>query len=142
MVATVSGRAGATTVSQRILVVDDDPLTREVLETILDLEAFVAVFASDGLEALERFQENGPFDAVVTDVMMPGLDGVELCRRIRASGDAERASTPVILLTAKDRRSDREEGFEAGCDAYLTKPFSPLNLIDTIESLNQERRHR
>lgn len=126
--------------SQRILVVDDDPLTREVLETILDLEAFVAVFASDGLEALERFQEEGPFDAVVTDVMMPGLDGVELCRRIRASGDDRRAATPVILLTAKDRRADREEGYEAGCDAYLTKPFSPLNLIDTIESLNQERR--
>lgn len=126
--------------SQRILVVDDDALTREVLQTILDLEAFVAVFAADGTEALRRLEEDGPFDAVVTDVMMPGLDGVELCRRIRASSDPTQAGTPVILLTARDRRADREEGLAAGCDAYLTKPFSPLHLIDTIESLHRKGR--
>lgn len=121
---------------QRILVVDDDELTRDVLATILDLEEFSAVFADDGETALARLDDSGPFDAIVADVMMPGLDGFELCRRVKQSDQPELAGTPVILLTAKSAERDQREGEEAGADAYITKPFSPLYLIESIRELD------
>ncbi len=121
---------------QRILVVDDDELTRDVLATILDLEEFSAVFADDGETALARLDDSGPFDAVVADVMMPGLDGFELCRRVKQSDQPELAGTPVILLTAKSAERDQREGEEAGADAYITKPFSPLYLVESIRELD------
>lgn len=121
---------------QRILVVDDDELTRDVLATILDLEEFTAVFAGDGEAALARLDDSGPFDAIVADVMMPGLDGFELCRRVKQSDQPELAGTPVILLTAKSTERDQREGEEAGADAYITKPFSPLYLLESIRELD------
>jgi CheY-like chemotaxis protein len=114
---------------RRVLVVDDDPLILEVLKTVLDLEEFDVVTAADGEAGLERLREQRP-DVVVCDVMMPGIDGLEVCRRIKA--ERETADLPVVLLTARDRAEDRAAGEAAGCDAYLTKPFSPLHLIDVI----------
>jgi CheY-like chemotaxis protein len=114
---------------RRVLVVDDDPLILEVLKTVLDLEEFDVVTAADGEAGLESLQQRRP-DVVVCDVMMPGLDGLEVCRRIKA--DSTTADLPVVLLTARDREEDRAAGEAAGCDAYLTKPFSPLHLIDVI----------
>ena len=119
--------------ARRVLVVDDDALTREILATILDLEEFDVDLAEDGEQALAAIASAVP-DVVVLDVMMPGIDGFEVLRRLRA--DEATASLPVILLTARDTADDRREGEEAGADAYLTKPFSPLALIATIDGID------
>jgi two-component system alkaline phosphatase synthesis response regulator PhoP len=117
---------------RRVLIVDDDPLILDVLTTILDLEDLEVRSAPDGEAALDRLAEELP-DVVVCDVMMPGIDGLEVCRRIKTN--AATADVPVILLTARDRAEDRAAGEAAGCDAYLTKPFSPLDLIDQIAAV-------
>lgn len=117
---------------RHVLVVDDDPLILEVLRTVLDLEEFRVSTATDGETGLQMLAQDRP-DVVVCDVMMPGLDGLEVCRRIKA--DPATADLPVVLLTARDRAEDQQAGLEAGCDAYLTKPFSPLYLIDVITEI-------
>ena len=117
---------------RRVLVVDDDELILEILRTILDLEEFDVVTAPGGQAALDLVGREPP-DVVVLDVMMPGTDGYEVCRAIKA--DPKTADVPVVLLTALDRDEDRTAGKEAGCDAFLTKPFSPLALIDTLAAL-------
>jgi two-component system, cell cycle response regulator len=122
---------------RRVLVVDDDPLILEVLKTVLDLEEFDVVTAADGEAGLQSLRQQRP-DVVVCDVMMPGIDGLEVCRRIKA--DPATADLPVVLLTARDRAEDRVAGEDAGCDAYLTKPFSPLHLIDVISDVQVEAR--
>ncbi len=114
---------------RHVLIVDDDPLILEVLKTVLDLEEFRVTTAADGEQALAQLAVERP-DVVVCDVMMPGLDGFEVCRRIK--DDPATAGLPVVLLTARDRPEDRAAGEAAGCDAYLTKPFSPLYLIEVI----------
>ncbi len=116
--------------ARRVLVVDDDPLIREVLQTILDLRELEVSTASDGAGALASLAEDPLPDVVVCDVMMPGIDGFEVCRRIK--DDPRTRDVPVILLTARDRAEDRAAGLAAGCDDYVTKPFSPLALIDRI----------
>lgn len=114
----------------RVLVVDDDPLILEVLRTILQLRELEVACAGDGAAALEQLERDPLPDVIVCDVMMPGLDGFEVCRRIKA--DPRTATVPVILLTARDRAEDREAGRAAGCDDYVTKPFNPLALTDLI----------
>jgi two-component system, cell cycle response regulator len=120
-----------------VLLVDDDPLILEVLSTILDLEEFDVVTASNGRKALAAVDASRP-DVVVCDVMMPEVDGLEVCRRLKS--DPATVDLPVILLTARDRPEDRRAGEEAGCDAYLTKPFSPLQLIDIIRDVRVDQR--
>lgn len=122
--------------TRRVLVVDDDDLTLEILATILNLEDFEVVTAVDGAGALAAAEATPP-DVVVLDVMMPDIDGLEVCRRLRAR-EATR-TVPVILLTARDRPDDREAGLAAGADAYVTKPFSPLALIETIAGIQARR---
>lgn len=115
-----------------VLVVDDDPLILQVVATVLDLEEFEVRTAASAVAAIEALAVDVP-DVVVSDVMMPGMDGLELVRRIRA--EPRTAALPVVLLTARDTDADRAAGFTAGGDAYLTKPFSPLELIDAIQDL-------
>jgi CheY-like chemotaxis protein len=115
-----------------VLLVDDDPLILEILRTILDLEEFAVTTVSDGRQALESVATARP-DVVVCDVMMPELDGFEVCRALKSQPST--ADLPIILLTARDRPEDRQAGEDAGCDAYLTKPFSPLQLIDVIRDV-------
>src|SRR5258708_4376747 len=103
----------------RVLVVDDEPAVREVLERILRVEGFEVALANDGREAV-RSQAAAPADAVLLDVLMPGLDGLEVCRRMRDTGDR----TPVLMLTAREAVGDRVAGLEAGADAYLSQPFA------------------
>jgi two-component system, cell cycle response regulator len=112
-----------------VLLVDDDSTLLEVLATVLDLEEFDVTTAGSGHDALGVVSSARP-DVIVCDVGMPGLDGLEVCRRIKA--DDATADIPVILLTAHGGPEDREAGVAAGCDAYLTKPFSPLQLIGLI----------
>jgi two-component system, OmpR family, response regulator MprA len=113
-----------------LLVVDDDPSVREALALVLGHDGFEVATAVDGREAI-RMLALAPPDAVILDVLMPGLDGLEVCRRIRATGDR----TPVLMLTARAEVSDRVAGLEAGADDYLVKPFAREELIARLRAL-------
>ncbi|HVM00074.1 MAG TPA: response regulator [Egibacteraceae bacterium] len=115
-----------------VLVVDDDPVIRELLRTLLDLEGIAYSEAKDGPSALARMRATRP-DLVLLDVMMPGMDGFEVCARLRA--DPALRGIGVILLTARASVFDRERGEAVGADAYLTKPFSPLELFATMQRI-------
>jgi two-component system, OmpR family, response regulator VicR len=114
---------------RRILVVDDDETVAEVATRYLREAGFVVDRARDGAEALASLQTLSP-DLVVLDLMLPDVDGMEACRRIRAAG-----STPVLMLTARTSAEDRIRGLEAGADDYLTKPFSPRELVLRVQSV-------
>ena len=114
----------------RILVVDDEPAVREAIERALRLEGYEVAVAADGCEALERIDLRPP-DALVLDLLMPRVDGLELCRRLRHSGDR----TPVLMLTARDAVADRVTGLDAGADDYLIKPFALDELLARLRAL-------
>ncbi|WP_371615463.1 response regulator transcription factor [Streptomyces sp. NBC_00454] len=115
---------------QRILVVDDEPEVRAAVEDGLAVEGYEVRGAADGLAALSEVALWQP-DAVVLDVMMPVLDGLGVCRRLRAVGDR----TPVLVLTALDAVSDRIDGLDAGADDYLVKPFALDELLARVRAL-------
>jgi len=114
-----------------VLVVDDDSAIRRVVRTVLEADNFEVVEAADGPAALlllEAINGRGP-DAVVLDIMMPGIDGIEVCRRI------DHSAVKVVMLSARDDADTRDQAAKAGCDAYLTKPFSAIELLDAVEKL-------
>ena len=113
----------------RVLVVDDDPTVREVVLSYLRAERYDVAEAADGETALSMVGHDRP-DLVVLDVMLPGLDGLEVCRRLRLQGDL-----PVIMLTALGTEADRVVGLELGADDYLTKPFAPKELSARIRAM-------
>jgi two-component system, OmpR family, response regulator MprA len=114
----------------RILVVDDDRPVRESLRRSLTFNGYDVELAADGFEALRAVGARRP-DAMVLDVMMPGLDGLETCRRLRSVGD----DLPVLVLTARDAVSDRVAGLDAGADDYLPKPFALEELLARLRAL-------
>jgi two-component system, OmpR family, response regulator MprA len=114
----------------RLLVVDDEAAVREALALVLDLSGFEVTTAVDGREAIRTLALDSP-DAVILDVLMPELDGLEVCRRMRAVGDR----TPVLMLTARTEVSERVAGLEAGADDYLAKPFAREELIARLRAL-------
>jgi two-component system response regulator MprA len=114
----------------RILVVDDEPAVRQAVERALRLDGHEVSLAAHGGEALHELDSRPP-DAVVLDVLMPRIDGLELCRRMRASGNR----TPVLMLTARDAVSDRVAGLDAGADDYLVKPFALEELLARVRAL-------
>jgi two-component system cell cycle response regulator len=116
----------------RILVVDDVPANRKLLEARLRAEYFEVISVESGPDALEAC-EHGKIDLVLLDVMMPGMDGFEVCRRIK--GDASTMYIPVVLITALDGKNDRMQGLEAGADDFLTKPVNDLQLMTRVKSL-------
>jgi two-component system response regulator MprA len=113
-----------------LLVVDDDAALREALALVLSLDGFDVTTAVDGRDAIRRLADGRP-DAVILDVLMPGLDGLEVCRRIRATGDR----TPVLMLTARAEVRERVAGLDAGADDYLVKPFAREELIARLRAL-------
>ncbi len=113
----------------RVLVVDDEPMVREVLTRYLEKEGFDVATAGDGEEALAAF-ESAPPDLVLLDLMLPRIDGLEVFRRMRAG-----AATPVIMLTAKGEETDRVVGLELGADDYVTKPFSPREVVARVRAV-------
>ncbi len=116
----------------QILVVDDDAAVRESLGRALRLEGFDVELAADGSEALERLEANGDGpDLVVLDVLMPNVDGLEVCRRLRRAG----SKLPVLMLTARDEVSDRVAGLDAGADDYVVKPFALVELLARVRAL-------
>jgi len=115
-----------------ILVVDDDPRIRSVLERLLRTESWHVVTAEDGAAGLKTFGDTRP-DLVLLDIMMPGLDGFEVCQRLKT--DPSSRLTPVVLLTGLGDREDRVRGIDAGADDFLSKPFDRLELIARVRSL-------
>jgi two-component system response regulator MprA len=113
-----------------ILIVEDDPAVRESLERALGFEGYAIDTARDGGLALTALRETS-YDVIVLDVMMPHVDGIEVCKRLRSSGDR----TPILMLTAKVAVGDRVEGLDAGADDYLTKPFALDELLARIRAL-------
>ena len=116
--------------SRTILVVDDEPHIVQFTAMNLEVEGFNVATASNGREALETLEDNGDIDLVVLDVMMPGLDGFETLSRIR-----KQSSVPVIFVTVRGDETDRVAGLDLGADDYLTKPFSPRELVSRIRAL-------
>jgi len=116
--------AVATRRGQRLLVVDDDEYVRHLLASALDLSGFVVEVCEDGRTALDRVEVFDPA-LILLDVMMPGIDGLDVCRRLRASGN----ETPVIFVTARDSREDKVIGLTQGGDDYVTKPFDLDELV-------------
>ncbi|WP_216209845.1 response regulator transcription factor [Amycolatopsis aidingensis] len=114
----------------RILVVDDDRAVRESLRRSLEFNGYQVELASDGAQALDAIVANRP-DAMVLDVMMPRLDGLEVARRLRSTGD----DLPILVLTARDTVSDRVSGLDAGADDYLPKPFALEELLARLRAL-------
>jgi two-component system, OmpR family, response regulator MprA len=116
----------------KILVVDDERAVRESLRRALTLEGYDVELASDGTEALELLDDGAATaDAVVLDVLMPRLNGLEVCRRLRASGNR----IPVLMLTARDQVEDRVEGLDAGADDYVVKPLALEELLARVRAL-------
>jgi two-component system, OmpR family, response regulator MprA len=114
----------------RVLVVDDEPAVRTALERALRLAGYDVSLAEGGEQALREVAVAAP-DAIVLDVLMPGVDGLEVCRRVRSAGDG----TPILMLTARDAVSDRVAGLDAGADDYLVKPFALDELLARLRAL-------
>ena len=114
--------------SSRILVVDDDVALAEMIGIVLQNEGYDVFFCADGSAALAQFQEHNP-DLVLLDVMLPGMDGFDVCRAIRRVSDA-----PIVMLTARSDTSDVVTGLEAGADDYVPKPFKPKELVARVRA--------
>ena len=117
-----------------ILICDDEPDIVSLVQRFLQLDNFETLTCSNGKEALKSLEEKySEIVLILLDVMMPGTDGFETCKILKEN--SETAAIPVVLLTAKTDRSDRERGNEVGADDYITKPFSPQRVIETVQSL-------
>jgi two-component system response regulator MprA len=118
----------------RVLVVDDDPAVSGALQRALRLEGYEVSLAADGPQALEEVAIRPP-DAMILDIGLPGVDGLEVCRRLRAAAD----DTPVLMLTARDAINDRVQGLDVGADDYLVKPFALAELLARLRALLRRR---
>jgi two-component system, OmpR family, response regulator MtrA len=116
------------TMKARILVVDDDEALAEMIGIVLRNDGFEAVFCADGGQALDVFRSSKP-DLVLLDLMLPGMDGIEVCRQVRAESDV-----PIVMLTAKADTSDVVRGLESGADDYVPKPFKPAELVARVRA--------
>jgi two-component system response regulator MprA len=115
----------------KILVVDDEPAVRDSLRRALELEGYDIELAGDGHEALTKLESNSQPDAMILDVLMPRMDGLEVCRRMRQTGNR----LPVLMLTARDAVENRVAGLDAGADDYVTKPFALEELLARVRAL-------
>ena len=124
--------------SERILLVDDDPRLAEMVSEYLGEAGFRVTIAPDGRTGLERLSR-APFDALVLDLMLPDIDGLEVCRQVRASA-AGASEIPILMLTARGDAMDRVVGLELGADDYLPKPFEPRELLARLRAVLRRRR--
>jgi CheY-like chemotaxis protein len=124
--------------AKRILVVDDDEMVLMALDELLKPEGYEVQTVSSGTEALQKLDQNG-YDLLMLDVIMPEMDGYELCKRIREKEKYK--ETPVVFLTAKSRDEDRARGLEAGANLYLSKPISPDKLLGIVSDALGEKKH-
>ena len=115
-----------------VLVIDDDPVILELLRVNFEIEGFDVICAADGEEGFRRAQADHP-DIVISDIMMPRRDGLQLLNDLKADPSTE--DLPVILLSAKAQKADVQKGLDLGADDYITKPFDPLELIDRLNAV-------
>ncbi len=120
-----------------VLVVDDDPVIQKLLQVNFEMEGYSVITAGDGEEGLAKAQSAHP-DAVVLDVMMPKMDGLEVARRLK--DDEATKGIPIVLLSAKAQQADIQAGQATGADEYLTKPFDPLELLQRVGALIERTR--
>ncbi|HIF05692.1 MAG TPA: response regulator [Gemmatimonadetes bacterium] len=125
--------AQRTTSRGHILLADDEPHIRRILQTVLESAGFRVDLRQDGTDALEAVEGDEHYDLILLDIMMPGATGLEILGTIREMDD--RKSTPVMILTAKGQDADREAAFSMGASDFLTKPFSPKKLLARIHQL-------
>lgn len=121
---------------ETVLVVDDDPVIQKLLQVNFEMEGFTVLTAGDGEAGLAKAQAERP-DAIVLDVMMPKMDGLEVARRLK--NDPATQSIPIVLLSAKAQQADVQAGAATGADDYLTKPFDPLELLQRVGELLERR---
>ncbi len=122
--------------NNHILIVEDEESLLKLETILLASKGYKVTGVKDGLAALSEIEQNKP-DLVLLDIMMPGIDGFEVCRRIKEN--PETRGIPVVMLTAKKSAVDQARGIEVGADAYITKPFKSLKIIDVITGLLQKR---
>jgi two-component system, OmpR family, response regulator MprA len=115
----------------KILIAEDDRAIRNALVNLLELEDYTVEVFTDGLRAYEWLMAENSVDLIVSDVMMPNMDGLTLCRRLRSRGDV----TPILMVTARTETLDRVSGLDAGADAYIPKPFAPDELLANVRAL-------
>ncbi len=115
-----------------MLVIDDDPVILKLLQVNFEMEGFAVLTASDGLQGLQAARDSRP-DVVISDVMMPHMNGLELVAALGADEGTD--DIPIILLSARAQGTDVAEGLDVGADAYVTKPFDPLQLVDQVHLL-------
>jgi two-component system alkaline phosphatase synthesis response regulator PhoP len=118
--------------NNKILVIEDDPSALRLIEYTLEQEGYQVITASDGLEGLTKVQDEHP-DLIVLDIMLPGLDGYEICYQIRQK--LETAPLPILMVSAKARQDDKDIGLRMGADDYLTKPADPLMILARVKAL-------
>jgi CheY-like chemotaxis protein len=123
----------------KLLIADDEPAVRALVRVTLEDDDYRILEAGDGVEALEKVRAESP-SLVLLDIMMPGMNGLEVCRIIKS--DPTTSGTVVVMLTAQAQQRDRDRGLAAGADVYFTKPFSPLALLDLVAKVRQAQPDR
>jgi DNA-binding response OmpR family regulator len=124
-------------ISKRVLIVEDDPSVLRATSYILEKEGYEVQTAQNGLEGLKKARENSP-DLLILDVMLPGIDGFEICHSLR--GEPHTADLPIVMFSAKGQQSDKETGMKMGADDYLTKPVDRTVLLDKVADLLAARK--
>lgn len=119
----------------KILIVDDESRMRKLVRDFLERAGYYVLEAGDGLEAMEIFYENKGIDLLILDIMMPKMDGWQVCREVR-----QNSKVPIIMLTARSDERDELQGFELGVDEYISKPFSPKILVARVEAVLRRSR--
>lgn len=122
--------------SEAILVIEDDPATARLVEYTLSRHGYKVATASNGLDGIRKARAEVP-DLVILDVMLPGIDGFEICHRLRA--DAATRDIRILMFSAKAQEIDRDTGLKVGADAYLTKPAAPEDILSTVQELLADR---
>ena len=120
----------------RVLVVDDDPVIQKLLKVNFEMEGYEVLSAADGAEGLDQAKSGNP-DVIILDVMMPKMNGLEVLAALKADPDLD--AIPVILLSAKAQAGDVQAGLDRGANAYVTKPFDPLDLLDRVGTLIKKK---
>jgi CheY-like chemotaxis protein len=123
----------------KLLIADDEPAVRALVRVTLEDDDYRILEAADGVEALQKIRDEHP-SLVLLDIMMPGMNGLEVCRIVKS--DPTTSGTVVVMLTAQAQQRDRDRGLAAGADVYFTKPFSPLALLDLVSRVRQAQPDR
>jgi DNA-binding response OmpR family regulator len=122
---------------KKILVIEDDPATSRLVDYSLRHEGYQVITCSNGLEGIRKVHSESP-DLVILDVMLPGMDGFEICHRLRS--EPATAGLPILMLSAKAQEIDKDTGIKVGADDYLTKPSAPAEIISRVEKLLAKKR--